>query len=172
MNSFKIGDKIIYPNQGLAVIEDIQQEDLYGESFKIYHVRILANNTLVLVPYSNTDEIGIRKPVSEDSVEAIFKFLKKRHVDVTTDWKGRYKEHVSLMRSGTIFDMASVLKSLSYLSLIKPLSFREKKMLEKAKELLVAEISEASSLPLSKIEQKISDTLSLCFKSVKPHIEY
>jgi CarD family transcriptional regulator len=172
MNSFKIGDKIIYPNQGLAVIEDIQQEDLYGESFKIYHVRILANNTLVLVPYSNTDEIGIRKPVSEDSVGAIFKFLKKRPVDVTTDWKGRYKEHVSLMRSGTIFDMASVLKSLSYLSLIKPLSFREKKMLEKAKELLVAEISEASSLPLSKIEQKISDTLSLCFKSVKPHIEY
>jgi CarD family transcriptional regulator len=172
MNSFKIGDKIIYPNQGLAVIEDIQQENLYGESFKIYHVRILANNTLVLVPCSNTAEIGIRKPVSEDSVEDIFKFLKNRHVDVTTDWKGRYKEHVSLMRSGTILDMASVLKSLSYLSLIKPLSFREKKMLEKAKELLVAEISEASSLPLSKIEQKISDTLSLCFKSVKPHIEY
>jgi CarD family transcriptional regulator len=172
MNSFKIGDKIIYPNQGLAVIEDIQQENLYGESMRIYHVRIIANNTLVLVPSANTDEIGIRKPVSEDSVEEIFKFLKKRRVDVTTDWKGRYKEHVNLMRSGTMFDMASVLKSLYYLSLTKPLSFREKKMLEKAKELLVAEISEVSCLPLSKIEQRIIDTLSLCFKSVKPHIEY
>lgn len=172
MNSFKIGDRIIYPNQGLAVIEDIQQENLYGENFKVYHVRILANNTLVLVPCSNTDEIGIRKPLSEDSVEEIFKFLKKRRVDVTTDWKGRYKEHVNLMRSGAIFDMASVLKSLYYLSLTKALSFREKKMLEKAKELLVAEISEVSSLPLSKIEQRISDTLSLCFKGVKPHIEY
>ena len=172
MNSFKIGDRIIYPNQGLAVIEDIQQENLYGENFRVYHVRILANNTLVLVPCSNTDEIGIRKPLSEDSVEEIFKFLKKRRVDVTTDWKGRYKEHVNLMRSGAIFDMASVLKSLYYLSLTKALSFREKKMLEKAKELLVAEISEVSSLPLSKIEQRISDTLSLCFKGVKPHIEY
>jgi CarD family transcriptional regulator len=172
MNSFKIGDKIVYPNQGLAVIEDIQQENLYGESLRIYRVRIIANNTLVLVPSSNTDEMGIRKPVSEDSVEEIFRFLKKRRVDVTTDWKGRYKEHVSLMRSGTMFDMASVLKSLYFLSLSKPLSFREKKMLEKAKELLVAEISEVSSLPLSKIEQRISHTLSLCFKGVKPHIEY
>lgn len=171
MNLFKIGDRIIYPNQGLAVIEDIQEENLFGEKFKIYHVRILANNTLVLVPTANTDEIGIRKPVSEDSVEDIFRFLKKRQVDVTADWKGRYKEHVNLMRSGTIFDMASVLKSLYYLSLIKPLSFREKKMLEKAKDLLAAEISEVSSLPLSKIEQRILDTLSVCFKGIKPPLE-
>jgi CarD family transcriptional regulator len=71
-----------------------------------------------------------------------------------------------------MFDMASVLKSLYFLSLSKPLSFREKKMLEKAKELLVAEISEVSSLPLSKIEQRISATLSGCFKGLKPHIEY
>jgi CarD family transcriptional regulator, regulator of rRNA transcription len=172
MNSYKIGDKIIYPNQGLAVIEDIQQEDLYGESLRIYHVRIISNNTLVLVPSTNTDEIGIRKPVSEDSVEEIFKFLKKRHIDITSDWKGRYKEHVNLMRSGTMSDMAAVLKSLYYLSLIKPLSFREKKMLEKAKDLLVAEISEVSSLPLLKIEQRILSTLSLCFKGVKPHVEF
>lgn len=172
MNSFKIGDRIIYPNQGLAVIEDIQAQNLYGETFLIYHVRILANNTLVLVPASNTEELGIRKPVSEESIEDIFRFLKKKDVDVTPDWKGRYKEHVNMMRSGTIFDMASVLKSLYYLSLIKPLSFREKKMLEKAKEMLVTEISEASSLSLAKIEQRILDTLSLCFKDVKPGMEY
>lgn len=172
MDSFKIGDRIIYPNQGLAVIEDIQAQNLYGETFLIYHVRILANNTLVLVPAPNTEEIGLRRPVSEESVEDIFRFLKKREVDVTPDWKGRYKEHVNLMRSGTIFDMASVLKRLYYLSLIKPLSFREKKMLEKAKEMLATEISEVSSLPLSKIEQRILDTLSLCFKDIKPNIEY
>ena len=172
MNSFKIGDRIIYPNQGLAVIEDVQVQNLYGETFIIYHVRILSNNTLVLIPASNTEEIGIRKPVSEDSVEDIFRFLKKSEVDVTSDWKGRYKEHVNLMRSGTIFDMASVLKRLYYLSLIKPLSFREKKMLEKAKEMLITEISEVSSMPISKIEQRVLDILSLCFKDVKPNIEF
>ncbi len=172
MNSFKVGDRIIYPNQGLAVIEDIQEEQLYGEKLKIYHVRILANNTLVLVPFSNTEEIGIRRPLSEDAVEEIFRYLKERQVDVINDWKGRYKEHVSLMRSGTIQDMACVLKSLYYLSLTKPLSFREKKMLEKAKELLAAEISEVSDLPLAKIEQRISETLSVCFKGFKPNVEY
>jgi CarD family transcriptional regulator len=172
MKSFKVGDRIIYPNQGLAVIEDIQEEQLYGEMLQIYHVRIVSNNTLVLVPFSNTEEIGIRRPLAEDSVEEIFRYLKKRQVDVTTDWKGRYKEHVNLMRSGTIYDMAAVLKSLYYLSLTKTLSFREKKMLEKAKELLAAEISEVSDLPLSKIEQRITETLVVCFKGMKPNVEY
>lgn len=171
MNSFKIGDRIIYPNQGLAVIEDIHEERLYGECFQIYYIRILANKTLVLVPSCNTDEMGIRPPLAENSVEEIFRFLKKGQVDVSADWKGRYKEHVNLMRSGTILDMASVLKSLYFLSLTKPLSFREKKMLEKAKELLAAEISEVSDLPLSKIERRITETLAGCFKSIKANVE-
>jgi CarD family transcriptional regulator len=171
MNSFKIGDRIIYPNQGLAIIEDIQDELLYGERFQVYRVRILSNNTLVMVPSANTEEIGIRPPIAEDSVEEIFKFLKKHQVAVSTDWKGRYKEHVSLMRSGTIFDMACVLKSLYFLSLTKTLSFREKKMLEKVRELLIAEISEVSDLSLQKIEQKLSDTLTVCAKSFKQNLE-
>jgi len=171
MDSFKIGDRIIYPNQGLAVIEGIQKERLYGEDFQFYCVRILSNKTLVLVPSGNTEEMGIRKLMSEDAVEEIFLYLKKHQVDVSADWKGRYKEHIGRMRSGTIFDMACVLKSLYYLSLTKTLSFREKKMLEKAKELLVAEISEVSDLSLREIEQRISDTLMLCFKSLKPDVE-
>lgn len=171
MNSFKIGERIIYPNQGLAVIEDIQEELLYGERFQIYRVRILSNNTLVMVPSANTEEIGIRRPIAENTVKDIFRFLKQHEVEVCSDWKGRYKEHVSLMRSGTIFDMACVLKSLYFLSLTKPLSFREKKMLEKAKELLIAEISEVSDLSLDKIEQRLADTLSLCAKSFKQNLE-
>jgi CarD family transcriptional regulator len=171
MNSFKIGDRIIYPNQGLAIIEDIQEELLYGERFQVYRVRILSNNTLVMVPSGNTEEIGIRPPIPEDSVEEIFSFLKKHQVAVSTDWKGRYKEHVSLMRSGTIFDMACVLKSLYFLSLTKTLSFREKKMLEKVRGLLIAEISEVSDLSLQKIEQKLSDTLTFCAKSFKQNLE-
>ena len=71
MNSFKIGDKIIYPNQGLGIIEDIQIENYFGEEFKIYHVRIICNETLVLVPSSNADEIGIRPPIREDTIDKI-----------------------------------------------------------------------------------------------------
>jgi len=171
MDPFKIGDRIIYPNQGLAVIEGIQQEHLYGEDFRFYRVRILCNKTLVLVPSGNAEEMGIRKLMSEDAVEEIFRYLKKHEVDVSADWKGRYKEHINLMRSGTIFDMACVLKSLYYLSLTKTLSFREKKMLEKVKDLLTAEISEVSELSLREIEQRIAHTLTLCFKNLKQNVE-
>jgi len=171
MDSFKIGDKIIYPNQGLGIIEDIQEEDHFGESFRIYHVRILTNNTLVLVPSSNASEIGIRKPISEETIDKIFEFMRNGQVDVTMNWKGRYKEHLDLMKSGSILDMALVLKSLYYLNLIKPLSFREKKMMERAKNLIVTEISEVSSLPTSKIENKVLHCLSLCFKNIQSQIE-
>lgn len=166
MESFKIGDTIVYPNQGLGVVEDIQKEKYYGEEFVIYHVRILTNNTLVLVPLSNAEEIGIRKLISQKTIEKIYKFMGNGGVEVMMNWKGRYKEHVSLMRSGAILDMALVLKSLFYLNLIKPLSFREKKMMEKAKELMITEISEVNGCSGEDVEKKLLDRLSRCFKDI------
>ncbi len=171
MNVLKIGDKVIYPNQGLGIIENIQEENYFGQDFQIYHVRILANNTLVLVPFSNAEEIGIRKPISEESIQDIFDFIRNGGVDVTMNWKGRYKEHIDLMKSGTIQDMALVLKSLYYLQLIKPLSFREKKMMEKAKDLIVTEISEVSSSPFEEIEVQVLEMLSNCFEDSIPHVD-
>jgi CarD family transcriptional regulator len=164
MSALKVGDKVIYPNQGLGIIENIQEENYFGQDFQIYHVRILANDTLVLVPSSNAEEIGIRKPIAEESIQDIFDFIRNGGVDVTMNWKGRYKEHVDLMKSGTIQDMALVLKSLYYLQSIKPLSFREKKMMERAKELLVTEISEVSCSPFEEIEVQVLEMLSSCFE--------
>lgn len=167
MIGFKVGEKVIYPNHGLGVIEAIRDETFNGEQFQVFHLRIIANNTLVLVPSSAVAEIGIRSPLPEAAIKKIFQFLRNGSVDVIMNWKGRYKEHVNLMRSGTLLDMALVLKSLYYLSLLKPLSFREKKMLEKAKELIVSEISETTAETPDRVEHKVLDTLSRCFKDVK-----
>ncbi len=167
MDSLKIGDKIIYPNQGLGVIEAIREDSYNGEMFKIFHLRIIANNTLVQVPSATATEIGIRRPMSEGAIKKIFQYMRNGAVDITMDWKGRYKEHLNLMKSGTLLDMAMVLKSLYYLSLIKPLSFREKKMMEKAKELIVSEISEASPMSATQVEHKLLETLARCFKDAK-----
>jgi CarD family transcriptional regulator len=125
----------------------------------------------VLVPFSNAEEIGIRKPISEESIQDIFDFIRNGGVDVTMNWKGRYKEHIDLMKSGTIQDMALVLKSLYYLQLIKPLSFREKKMMERAKELIVTEISEVSCSPFEEIEVQVLEMLSNCFEDSIPHVD-
>jgi len=170
MDSLKIGDKIVYPNQGLGVIEGIHYDSYDGQRFKVFHLRLIANNTLVQVSSSTASEIGIRRPIPESAVKKLFRFMRNGSVDVTMDWKGRYKEHVGLMKSGTLFDLAQVMKSLYYLSLIKPLSFREKKMMEKAKELIVSEISESSDLQPDEIESKLLETLSRCFKDVKSRI--
>jgi len=167
MKSLKIGDKVIYPNQGLGVIEAIQEQAYNGERFTVYNLRIICNNTLVTIPSATVLELGIRRPVAEESIRKIFQYMGDGDVDVTTDWKGRYKEHLNLMKSGTLLDMATVLKSLYYLSLQKPLSFREKKMMEKAKELIVSEISEAVAAPCAKIEEKLLGTLSRSFKAAK-----
>jgi CarD family transcriptional regulator len=167
MDSLKIGDRIIYPNQGLGVIEAIREDSYNGERYKVLHLRLIANNTLVQVSSATASEIGIRRPMSESAIKKLFRFMRNGDVDVTMDWKGRYKEHVSLMKSGTLFDVALVLKSLYYLSLLKPLSFREKKMMEKAKELIISEISESSALDAAHIEQKLLETLSRCFKDAK-----
>lgn len=171
VNSFKVGDKVIYPNQGLGIIEDIQEVSYDGLNCKVYHLRLFSNNALVLIPSSNAEELGVRKPTPEKQIKKIFDFIKSADVDVTMNWKGRYKEHLNLMKSGLMLDMVLVLKSLFMLNLIKPLSFREKKMMEKVKELIVSEISEASSLPVSKIEEKVMDALSVCFEDVDPRID-
>ncbi len=168
MDSFKVGDKVIYPNHGLGVLEAIRDETFNGERFQVFHLRIISNNTLVLVPSSSAAEIGIRRPLPEAAIKKIFQFMRNGNVDVIMNWKGRYKEHVNLMKSGNLLDMALVLKSLYYLSLLKPLSFREKKMMEKARELIVSEISEATADAADRVEQKVQDALARCFKDVKP----
>jgi CarD family transcriptional regulator len=167
MKSLKIGDKVIYPNQGLGVVEAIQEQAYNGERFTVYNLRIICNNTLVTLPSSTVLELGIRRPMTEESIRKIYQYMRDGDVDVTTDWKGRYKEHLNLMKSGTLLDMATVLKSLYFLSLQKPLSFREKKMMEKAKELIVSEISETAATPCAKIEEKLLGTLSRSFKAAK-----
>ncbi len=171
MNTFVIGDKVIYPTQGIGIIENIQIENHYGENSQVYRLRILSNDSLILVPSANTEEIGIRKLASQKNIEKIFNFIRDGGVDVSKNWKGRYKEYVELMNSGLLKDMAFVLKSLYYLNLTKPLSFREKKMMEKARELLVAEISEVSDTPFGEIEKKVLDDLSNCFKNISPCVD-
>lgn len=160
MPEFKIGDKIIYPNQGVGIIEDIQVEDCYGHEEVVYHVRILDNNTLVMVPSSSIDGMGIRKPITSESIHEIFEILKNGQVKINSNWKGRYKEHSEMMQSGDIKKVALVFKSLYHLQQEKPLSFREKKMMEKAKRLLIIELSEASHLSPSEVEKELMENLT------------
>ncbi|MDE3156207.1 MAG: hypothetical protein KGN76_13985 [Acidobacteriota bacterium] len=161
--TFQIGDKVIYPNHGLGIVERIEDKTILGTTCGFYHLRILANETTVLVPVSNVDGVGLRRAISDDEVDRLFSLLGDGKIDNHQNWKGRFKDNSDKMRSGSIYDVADVLKSLTFLSRSKSLSFREKRMLDRAKFLVVSEVSEVVRQPVPTIEQRVETALERCF---------
>ena len=121
---FKVGDKVIYPNHGVGVIEKIQSRVLSGEERTFYTLRILSTDSTVMIPVANTGTVGLRKVLSKKDIEDIFGSLRTDKISVYGDWKGRFQENSDRMRSGEISQVADVLKGLSYLAQTKALSYR------------------------------------------------
>lgn len=159
--AFRIGDKVVYPNHGIGVVEDILGDSAVSEGdSQFYKLRILANATVVKVPVANVDGVGLRRVISERDVDRIFDLLENRKIEQHSNWKGRYKDNSDKMRSGSIYDVAGVLKDLSFLSKKKSLSFREKRMLDRARFLIVSEVAEVANESHELVEQKIDIALS------------
>lgn len=160
---FKIGDKVIYPNHGLGVVEKVEEKTILGTTCGFFHLRILSNETTVLVPVANVDNVGLRRAITDEEVERLFQLLGDGKIDNHQNWKGRFKDNSDKMRTGSIYDMADVLKSLTFLAKSKSLSFREKRMLDRAKALIVSEISEVMRTTVADIEERVNSALEKCF---------
>ena len=161
--SFQIGDKVIYPNHGLGVVEKIEEKTILGTTCGFFHLRILSNDTTVLVPVVNVDNVGLRRAITDEEVERLFHLLGDGKIDNHQNWKGRFKDNSDKMRTGSIYDMADVLKSLTFLAKSKSLSFREKRMLDRAKSLIISEISEVMRLTVLEVEDRVEKALERCF---------
>ncbi|MBM3818621.1 MAG: hypothetical protein FJW14_06335 [Acidimicrobiia bacterium] len=161
--TFQVGDKVIYPNHGLGIVERIEEKTILGTTCGFFHLRIVSNDTTVLVPVANVDGVGLRKAISDEEVERLFTLLSDGRIDNHQNWKGRFKDNSDKMRTGSIYDMADVLKSLTFLSKSKSLSFREKRMLDRAKALIISEISEVIREKAIEVEQKVDRALEKCF---------
>src|SRR5438132_4110145 len=142
---YKIGDKVVYPNHGVGLIEQISYGMLNGRTEKYYMLRIVSSGLKVMVPQSNAAAVGLRPVIRSGETEKVMGFLEKGKFNSHHDWKHRFKENSERMRTGSLIEVAAVLKSLVALSRNKPLSFREKKMLERAKYLLVSEMATAKN---------------------------
>lgn len=138
---FKIGQKVVYPSQGIGIVEQIEARQINGEQQEFYLLRLYANNSLVMVPTRNADEIGLRRPIARSKCDELLDMLAMDFHTPPKDWKDRFKEFTEAMRSGDPFAVAEMLKTLTYLNHIKPLSFREKQMLERAHYLIVSEMA-------------------------------
>src|ERR1044071_8283002 len=161
--TFQVGDKVIYPNHGLGIVERIEEKTILGTTCGFFHLRIVSNDTTVLVPVANVDGVGLRKAITDEEVDRLFSLLSDGKIDNHQNWKGRFKDNSDKMRTGSIYDMADVLKSLTFLSKSKSLSFREKRMLDRAKALIISEVSEVMRLKALEVEEQVDRALEKCF---------
>ncbi|HXT69272.1 MAG TPA: CarD family transcriptional regulator [Vicinamibacterales bacterium] len=160
--AFEIGDKVIYPNHGLGVIERIETKTIMGTTCGFYQLR-MAGETTVFVPVDNVDGVGLRRAINDEEVERLFALLGDGNIDSHQNWKGRFKDNSDRMRTGSIYDVVEVLKSLTFLSKSKSLSFREKRMLDRAKFLVVSEITEVMGEKVAEVEVRVERALELSF---------
>jgi CarD family transcriptional regulator len=160
--SFQVGDKVVYPNHGVGVIEQISSRTIGPTVQKFYLLTIKASSLKVEVPFNNVGTVGLRPVVKNGEVQKILNFLMDGKCDNHQDWKYRFKENSDKMRTGSLLEVAVVLKSLLLLAKEKPLSFREKKMLDRARYLLVTELAMAKNSEESEIEDMLNKALSKC----------
>jgi len=157
---YKIGDKVVYPNHGVGIIEQINFGVLNGRTEKYYMLKIYSSGLKVMVPATNAISVGLRPVVRNGETIKVLSFLEKGKPNSHHDWKHRFKENSERMRTGALIEVAAVLKSLVSLSRTKPLSFREKKMLERAKFLLVSELATARNTSAETMEDALVKSLA------------
>ena len=157
---YKIGDKVVYPNHGVGIIEQINFGVLNGRTEKYYMLKIFSSGLKVMVPATNAISVGLRPVIRNGETLKVLSFLEKGKPNSHHDWKHRFKENSERMRTGALIEVAAVLKSLVALSRTKPLSFREKKMLDRAKHLLVSELATARNTSAELVEGMLVKSLA------------
>jgi CarD family transcriptional regulator len=160
--NFHIGDRVVYPNHGVGVIEQIGSRSIGSTVERYYLLNIKASSLRVMVPCQNAVNVGLRRVVRNGEVQKVLEMLALSENGSNGDWKDRFKENSERMRTGSLLEVAGVLKSLIALHQSKPLSFREKKMLERARYLLVSELALARNCEEAKIEELLTLTLAKC----------
>ena len=141
MTTFQVGEKVVYPNHGVATIENISSRTFADRFERFYLLRLTYNSLTVMVPFSHAQELRLRKVTRTAEVARVIAFLSEGRCRRYQDWKDRFKENTEKMRDGSLLAVAEVLKTLLILQAQKPLSFREKKMLDRARHMIITEIS-------------------------------
>src|SRR6202041_2917432 len=156
---YKIGDKVVYPNHGVGIVEQISYGILNGRNERFFMIRIVSSGLRVMVPQSNADIVGLRSVIRSNDATKVLGFLETGKLNSHHDWKHRFKENSERMRTGSLLEVAVVLKSLVSLSRSKPLSFREKKMLERPKYLLVRQMAPSRNPTAENAEAIVAKSL-------------
>lgn len=155
------GDMAVYPAHGVGVIKSIESQKVAGINQTFYVLEILGNSMRIMIPTASSEHVGLRSVVNKKEASEVLKILKDRAIEIDSQtWNRRYREYMEKIKTGSIFEVAAVLRDLFLLSADKDLSYGERKMLDTAKSLLVKELSIAQEVEEEKISQKIEKIFS------------
>lgn len=144
--SFSVGDNAVYPGHGVGKVTSIDAKEIFGKKHEFYTIQILENGMKIMIPKDNVDSVGLRPIISNDEANKVIEILKETNVKIDTQtWNRRYREYMEKIKTGSVYEIAEVLRDLFLLKVDKELSFGERKMLDTARSLLLKELSLAKS---------------------------
>jgi len=159
---YNVGDKIVYPMHGAGVIDAIEEKDILGEK-QAYYILRMPGEVKVMVPTAKADEVGVRNIIDKESADKVFGVLEQDETDMDKNWNKRYRDNMEKMKSGDIYEIADVVRNLSFKQKEKGLSTGEKKMLNNAKQILVSELVLAEHSSKDEVEQLIENKINTSF---------
>lgn len=160
---FNVGDKIVYPMHGAGTIDAIEEKDILGEKQNYYIIK-MPGEVKVMVPISKASDIGVRSVIDKAEAGKVLEVLEANETEMSNNWNKRYKENMEKMKSGSIYEVADVVRNLSYKQKEKGLSTGEKKMLNNAKQILVSELVLAEHASQEEVEQLVENKINTSFK--------
>ncbi|NTW36593.1 MAG: CarD family transcriptional regulator [Syntrophobacteraceae bacterium] len=157
---FSIGDLAVYPAHGVGKIESIESKSIGGQRQDFYIIRILENGMKIMIPIRNAEAVGLRQLIDSNEIPMVYDILRSREVSVNGGtWNRRYREYMEKIKTGSIYELAQVLRDLTVLKGDKELSFGERKMLDTARSLLLKEISIVREMSEVDVETEILELL-------------
>jgi len=162
--TFNVGDKVVYPHHGAAIIKSLEEKEFQGEKKQYYILRLAYGDLTLMVPADNCDEVGIRDIIARDELDKVFKVLKSKECRMPTNWSRRFKTHVEKLRSGDIYQVAEVVRNLARREAEKGLSAGEKRMLTKARQILISEMTFAANVDVEEAGKMLDKVLG-CTKA-------
>ena len=160
---FKVGDKIVYPMHGAGVIETIEERSILDEKQSYYIIR-MPGEVKVMVPTAKAEEIGVRNIIDKETAGKVINVLEQDSTEMSMKWNKRYRDNVEKMKSGDIFEVADIVRNLSFKQKDKGLSTTEKKMLLNAKQILVSELVLAESKEKEEVEELVENKINMSYE--------
>ena len=157
---FKPGDKVVYPHHGAAIIEKKEKRKAFGKTTEYLVLRMAHGELTLSVPVENAEDVGMRWPISKEDVKDLFEVLQKRDIREPANWSRRFKNHQEKLKSGDVYQVAEVVRTLALREQAKGLSAGEKTLYNKALDVLVSELAFALNTPEEKASAKVADALS------------